>query len=90
MHVCVKCGAEYSSEDLKHMRACKVCGSTTFLFKSNRKGETPSITTLYTPSDIKVVDDGVFEVNISSLAMKDPVVIEGDEGVFFIKFPKRK
>ncbi len=92
VHVCVNCGAKYTSEELRNMRYCKVCGGTAFVFKSKGPSKDGSIsnTTVYLPSDIKVLDEGVFEVNIASLATKDPVVIEGDDGVFFIKFPRRK
>lgn len=88
MHKCIGCGAEYMSEDLVVLRACSKCGGTSFMFRANN-ARTQSCKD-DSSSDVKVLDNGIFELNIGSLAQHEPVIIEGDEGVFFIKFPKKK
>ncbi|MCX8206140.1 MAG: hypothetical protein N3H30_02830 [Candidatus Micrarchaeota archaeon] len=88
MHKCIGCGAEYNSEDLVVLRACSKCGGTSFMFRANAV-RTPA-GAIDGSSDVKVLDNGIFELNIGSLAQHEPVIIEGDEGVFFIKFPKKK
>jgi predicted nucleic acid-binding Zn-ribbon protein len=34
--------------------------------------------------NIKVKDDGVFEIDISSLMMKEPVIVAGEEGRYLV------
>lgn len=36
--------------------------------------------------DIKVIENGIFSINISTLSKNKPIVVEGEEGVYFIKF----
>ncbi|MEM3364569.1 MAG: hypothetical protein QXS93_03615 [Candidatus Micrarchaeia archaeon] len=88
VHTCIKCGAEYQSWDFVSLRACTQCGSTSFVFKA--KDAKAFRQMIAETSDVKVLDKGIFELNIGSLAQHDPIVIEGDDGVFFIKFPKKK
>ncbi len=88
MHTCIKCGAEYQSWDFVTMRSCTNCGGTSFMFKAKDANSFKHM--IAESSDVRVLDKGVFELNIGSLAQHDPVVIEGDDGVFFIKFPKKK
>jgi len=98
VHKCLGCGTEYSSEEIITLKSCGSCSGTTFVFrgtaessvvherpKAGKKGKA-----LPEDADIRVLDDGIFALNIASLARHDPVVIEGDEGVFFIKFPKKR
>ncbi len=91
MHTCMKCGQVYTSEEMVTLRSCVICGGTTFLFKAKsvRRGDV-AVNEKTVASDVKVLDNGIFELNIASMAQHEPVVIEGDEGVFFIKFPKKK
>ncbi|MCX8200064.1 MAG: hypothetical protein N3G76_01195 [Candidatus Micrarchaeota archaeon] len=88
MHTCIKCGAEYNSWDFVTMRACTKCNGTSFVFKAKDADAFRHM--IAESSDVKVIDRGIFELNIGSLAQHDPIVIEGDDGVFFIKFPKKK
>lgn len=37
--------------------------------------------------NIKVKGDGVFEIDISSLMMKEPVIVAGDEGRYLVSLP---
>ncbi len=37
--------------------------------------------------NIKVKGDGVFEIDISSLMMKEPVILAGDEGRYLVSLP---
>ena len=85
LHECVKCGRTYTSDVLVSVSSC-VCGSSTFRYIHDEGKKTKP----NSGSDVKVIDRGVFELNINSLAQKEPVIIEGEDGVFFIKFPKRK
>lgn len=93
----MKCGKEYTSEELSKLKSCKVCNGNTFMFKAkavkirrkmershNQKKKEGS------DADIRVLDDGVFEVNVAAAAHREPIIIEGDDGVFFIKFPKKQ
>lgn len=88
VHTCIKCYAEYQSWDFVAMQACAQCGGTSFVFKANDAKDCNNA--LSESSDVRVLDHGVFELNIGSLAQHDPIVIEGDDGVFFIKLPKSK
>lgn len=85
-HVCLSCGRVYTSEQMVTLKSCDTCGGTTFLFKTKHVKPTNE----RIMSDVKVLDNGIFELNIASMAQHEPVIIEGDEGVFFIKFPKKK
>ena len=37
--------------------------------------------------NIKVKGDGVFEIDISSLMMKEPVIVAGEEGRYLVSLP---
>ncbi len=37
--------------------------------------------------NIKVKDDGVFEIDISSLMMKEPVIVAGEAGRYLVSLP---
>ncbi len=37
--------------------------------------------------NIKVKDDGVFEIDIISLMMKEPVIVAGEEGRYLVSLP---
>ncbi len=90
-HKCMKCGKEYSSDELSKLKSCKVCNGNTFMFKAKAvKIKRNAPTKNDTDADIKVLGEGVFEVNVAAAAHREPIIIEGDEGVFFIKFPKKR
>jgi len=86
VHTCTKCGAEYESWEFVTMRACTRCNGTSFMFKA-KDGDSSKVPE---SSDVRVLDNGVFEINIGSLAQHDPIIIEGDDSIFFIKLPKKK
>ncbi|MGB9635202.1 MAG: hypothetical protein ACPL0A_01870 [Candidatus Micrarchaeia archaeon] len=89
MHKCMGCGKEYTSDELGKLRACPNCNGTTFMFKASGIRRVVKNTDTSIESDIKVLNNGIFEINVGSMAQHEPVIIEGEEGVFFIKFPKK-
>ncbi|MBI5159792.1 hypothetical protein HY992_06775 [Candidatus Micrarchaeota archaeon] len=38
--------------------------------------------------NIRVVEDGVFEVNVGSLIQNPLVIVKGTDGVYYVKLPK--
>ena len=101
MHKCTKCGKEYEIEELANLKGCS-CGSTLFVFSKNKNFNNidlneqkieeierkikKSPNDLIDTTDIKVLGNGIFAINIETLLKNKPVVIEGEEGVYFIKF----
>lgn len=103
MHKCTKCGKEYEIEELANLKGCS-CGSTLFVFTKNKninkieldehkieeieRKIKSSQNDISDTADVKVLDNGIFTINIEALLKNKPVVIEGEEGVYFIKFNK--
>jgi len=100
MHKCTKCGSEYETEELINMKGCTKCGSTLFIFSKSKnldkieldeqKIEEIEHKIKSNPkeilADVKVIDNGIFSINLNTLTKNKPVVVEGEEGVYFIKF----
>lgn len=100
MHKCTKCGTEYETEELVNMKGCANCGSTLFIFSKNKKLsnielDEDKINAIEQKiknnpkeilADVKVIDNGIFSININTLSKDKPIVVEGEEGVYFIKF----
>lgn len=97
-HKCTKCGSEYETEDIINMKGCAKCGSTLFVFSKNVKKielDTDKIEEIEskiknnpndTLADVKVIDEGIFSINLSTLSKNKPIIVEGEDGVYFIKF----
>ena len=100
MHKCTKCGTEYETEELVNMKGCAKCGSTLFIFSKTKKLgnitlDDEKINAIEQKiknnpneilADVKVIDNGIFSININTLSKDKPIVVEGEEGVYFIKF----
>ena len=101
MHKCTKCGKEYEIEELTNLKGCS-CGSTLFVFSKNKNVDKfelneqkieeierkikSSKKEIIETADVKVLGNGIFSLNLETLLKNKPVVIEGEEGVYFIKF----
>jgi predicted nucleic acid-binding Zn-ribbon protein len=100
MHKCTKCGSEYETEELMNMKGCAKCGSTLFVFSKTKKFDKfeldeDKINEIERKiknnpneilADVKVIDEGIFSINLNTLSKNKPIVVEGEEGVYFIKF----
>jgi predicted nucleic acid-binding Zn-ribbon protein len=100
MHKCTKCGTEYETEELVNMKGCAKCGSTLFIFSKSKKLsnielDDEKINAIEQKiknnpkeilADVKVIDNGIFSININTLSKDKPIVVEGEEGVYYIKF----
>jgi len=85
------------------LKGCS-CGSTLFVFSKTKNMNNfelneqkieeierkikSSKNDISDTADVKVLGNGIFAINIKSLLKDKPVVIEGEEGVYFIKFNK--
>lgn len=100
MHKCTKCGKEYEIEELTNLKGCS-CGSTLFVFSKSKNVNNIELNEQkieeierkiqdspneLIDTDVKVLGNGIFAINIETLLKNKPVVIEGEEGVYFIKF----
>lgn len=85
MHRCIKCGAEFKgdSEDII-LKGCPYCGSK--FFEYSHKGRVREIKESKGNSveTIMVKEDGIYEVNLSSLMENDSVIISDEEGKYLI------
>jgi predicted nucleic acid-binding Zn-ribbon protein len=100
MHKCTKCGTEYETEELINMKGCANCGSTLFIFSKTKKFENVDLNEQKIQeiehkiknnpneimADVRVIDNGIFSINLNTLSKNKPIVVEGEEGVYFIKF----
>jgi len=100
MHKCTKCGTKYETEELVNMKGCAKCGNTLFVFSKNKKLSNIELDDEKIEAieqkiknnpneilaDVKVIDNGIFSININTLSKDKPIVVEGEEGVYFIKF----
>lgn len=101
MHKCTKCGNEYETEELINMKGCAKCGSTLFIFSKSKNMDKIELDEQKIQeierkiksnpnevlADVKVIDEGIFSINLNTLSKNNkPIVVEGEDGVYFIKF----
>ncbi len=85
MHRCIKCGFEFKgdSEDII-IKGCPECGSKFFAY--SKKGRVKKIKEIKGDSveSIMVKEQGIYEVNLSSLLESDSVIVSDEEGRYVI------
>jgi len=80
-HKCTKCGRIYKDGDEALLRGCK-CGNRRFYYlrKVPRKKEKKNDDL----SNIKVILDGVYEIDVDSLMKNKPVIVSKEEGRYLV------
>lgn len=85
VHRCIKCGAEFEedSEELI-LKGCPECGSKFFEF--HQKGKVKEIREIKGDSveTIMIKENGIYEVNLSSLMKDDSIIVSDEEGKYVI------
>jgi uncharacterized protein len=85
MHRCIKCGLEFKgdSEDII-INGCPDCGSKFFAY--TKKGRVKKIkeTDGESVESIMVKEQGIYEVNLSSLLENDSIIVSDEEGRYLI------
>ena len=85
MHRCIKCGFEFKGDiETIIIDGCPECGSKFFAY--TRKGKVKEIKEVKGDSveSIMVKEQGVYEVNLSSLLENDSLVVSDEEGKYLI------
>lgn len=85
MHRCIKCGFEVKGDlETIIINGCPECGSKFFAY--TRKGKVEEIKEVKGDSveSIMVKEQGVYEVNLSSLLENDSLVVSDEEGKYVI------
>lgn len=85
MHRCIKCGFEVKGDlETIIINGCPECGSKFFAY--TRKGKIEDIKEVKGDSveSIMVKEQGVYEVNLSSLLENDSLVVSDEEGKYVI------
>lgn len=84
VHRCIKCHSEFEGSEDIIQRGCPECGSKFFEYahqgqvKGIKESKGDSVET------IMVKENGIYEVNLSSLMEDDSIIISDEEGKYLI------
>jgi predicted nucleic acid-binding Zn-ribbon protein len=83
MHRCIKCKAEFDTSD-HLLEGCPQCGSKFFEF--HQEGHIKEIEEAKGDAveTIMVKENGVYEVNLSSIMEDDSLIVSDEEGKYLI------
>jgi predicted nucleic acid-binding Zn-ribbon protein len=95
-HKCTRCGEVYEDGSENILKGCS-CGNRYFLYF--RKITSKEAEELKAKDDIREVKegdesvgnikvkDGIYEIDVGSLMMQEPVIIVGEEGRYLLSLP---
>jgi predicted nucleic acid-binding Zn-ribbon protein len=83
MHKCIKCSAEYQTSDTL-LAGCPNCGSKFFEFHQDGKIKEIEEAKGDAIETIMVRENGVYEVNLSSIMEDDSLIVSDEEGKYLI------
>ena len=79
MHRCIKCHSEFEGSEDIIQNGCPKCGSKFFEYtKGIKESKGDSVET------IMIKENGIYEVNLSSLMEDDSIIISDEEGKYLI------
>jgi predicted nucleic acid-binding Zn-ribbon protein len=95
-HKCTRCGEVYKDGSENILKGC-TCGNRYFLyFRKITDEEAKKLKTKENVREVKEgeegignikVKDGIYEIDVSSLMMQEPVIIVGEEGRYLLSLP---
>lgn len=105
-HKCVRCDKVYESDSLAVRTGCECGAKVFIYYSEKKNAPKESekqwvekeLAGIASKSDspvsldienVRVLDKGVFEVNVGSL-IQNPLIIKGDDGVYYVKLPGMK
>lgn len=85
MHQCIKCDSKFkgSAEDLI-LNGCPQCGSKFFKYSPENRSKKLNKNKENSVETIMVKENGIYEVNLSSLMENNSVVVSDEEGKYLI------
>ena len=95
-HRCTRCGTVYEDGSENLLKGC-ICGNRYFLyFRKITDEEAEELKTKENVREVKEgeegvgniwVKDGIYEIDVGSLMMQEPVIIVGEEGRYLLSLP---
>lgn len=95
-HRCTRCGTVYEDGSENILKGCE-CGNRYFLyFRKITDEEAEELKTKENVREVREgekgignikIKDGIYEIDVSSLMMQEPIIIVGEEGRYLLSLP---
>ena len=84
MHRCIKCHSEFEGSEDIIQKGCPECGSKFFEYTHHGQVKVIKESNGDSVETIMIKENGIYEVNLSSLMEDDSIIISDEEGKYLI------